>query len=150
MRRSYPRRSWRINGTEYKSRYEYDIAVDLISRGVEFEYEAKAFNYTVQVTHGYCPECGTKPAVVDRSYTPDFFLSNGVIVEAKGRFTSAERKKHAAIREQYPDLKLYLLFAQNNLLQKGGKKKYTEWCDSKKICSAVGKKVPEEWIEEGL
>ena len=36
-----------------------------------------------------------------RSYTPDFVInSNGIIVETKGRFTPADRRKHLKIKEQ--------------------------------------------------
>jgi hypothetical protein len=33
-----------------------------------------------------------------RTYTPDFILSNGIIVETKGRFLTADRMKHLAIK----------------------------------------------------
>ena len=29
-----------------------------------------------------------------RTYTPDFLLPNGIIIETKGRFVAADRRKH--------------------------------------------------------
>jgi hypothetical protein len=139
-------KKWKFNGVDYKSRLEYDVALDLTERGVKFEYEPRQFSYTVSVTHAYCVHCGAKPAVLDRSYTPDFYLiDQDIYIETKGRFTSAERKKHAALHEQ-SGIDLRMLFASDNLLQKKGKKRYTQWCASKGIISAVGHAVPEEWI----
>jgi len=36
-----------------------------------------------------------------RTYTPDFQLPNGIIIETKGRFTAADRRKHLEIQRQY-------------------------------------------------
>jgi len=33
-----------------------------------------------------------------RTYTPDFILPNGIIIESKGMFTAADRRKHLAIK----------------------------------------------------
>ena len=38
-----------------------------------------------------------------RTYTPDFVLQNGIIIETKGRFTSADRRKHIEIKKQHRD-----------------------------------------------
>ena len=37
-----------------------------------------------------------------RMYTPDFVLPNGIIIETKGRFTVADRRKHLLIKKQHP------------------------------------------------
>ena len=39
-----------------------------------------------------------------RTYTPDFVLNNGIIIETKGRFLAADRRKHIAIKKQHPEL----------------------------------------------
>ena len=38
------------------------------------------------------------------TYTPDFILPNGILIEAKGLFETADRKKHLLIKKQYPQL----------------------------------------------
>lgn len=130
------------------SKYEHSIATDLRERGVDFDYECKSYKYIVSVPHTYCPSCGAKPACKQASYTPDFFLPNGIIVEAKGRWDSADRKKMAAMAEQYPDLDIRMLFLANNWLTKRHKESYGSWCEKKGIKYHVGKTVPQEWIDE--
>ena len=45
-----------------------------------------------------------------RTYTPDFVLHNGIIIETKGMFTSADRRKHIAIKKQHPKLDIRFVF----------------------------------------
>ena len=44
-----------------------------------------------------------------RTYTPDFVLPNGIIIESKGRFVAADRRKHVEIKKQHPKLDLSLI-----------------------------------------
>ncbi len=71
------------------------------------------------------------PYIVTHTYTPDFINpSTGEIFETKGRFTSADRSKHLAIKRQHPDLDITMVFMKPNLpLYKGSKTTYAEWCD---------------------
>ena len=147
MKRS---KTYPLHNNKFKSQFEYNIAVDLINRGVDFEYESRVLSYTIPVLHTICSKCGHSPAMVTRKYKPDFILPNGVIVEAKGRFTAAERKKHACLKEQRPDLDIRLLFMYDNYLTNKKNKSYTSWCDSKEIISAVGYSIPEDWISYSL
>ena len=39
-----------------------------------------------------------------RTYTPDFELDNGIIIETKGIFDSEDRRKHLEIQKQHPEL----------------------------------------------
>ena len=45
-----------------------------------------------------------------RTYTPDFVLSNGIIIETKGQFIAADRRKHLAIKKQHPKLDIRFVF----------------------------------------
>ena len=45
-----------------------------------------------------------------RTYTPDFILNNGIIIESKGMFTAADRRKHLAIKRQHPTLDIRFVF----------------------------------------
>ena len=38
-----------------------------------------------------------------RTYTPDFILDNGIIIETKGIFDSEDRRKHMEVRKQHPE-----------------------------------------------
>lgn len=144
------KRDLSYNGVTYASSLEVNVARDLDERGVKYEYESVRLDYTVSIPHAYCADCGGRLAHVDRKYTPDFvLLASGVIVETKGRFTAADRKKHASIKKASPDLDLRMLFSHNNLLTKGGKKRYSDWCSSKGIGYAIGMTIPEEWTYGG-
>lgn len=153
-RRRKSKNSFRVEHFDFKSGFEKTIGNDLIKKGIPFAYEAQSFKYTITIPRSVCPECGSSPSTLERTYTPDFFFQDGLIVEAKGRFTAEERKKHAAMKEQYPDMDLRLLFKSNNWLGKapkrgepiGKKKNYVTWCEAHGIQCAVGNVIPEEWL----
>ena len=71
----------------YRSGLEDNISKDLKERKVTFEYETLKIKYEVHE---------------NRTYTPDFILPNGVIIESKGRFTTVDRKKHLLVKKQHP------------------------------------------------
>lgn len=81
----------------------------------------------------------------NRSYTPDFVLPNGVIVETKGRFTYDDRMKHLWIRRQHPELDIRFVF--QSLRTKIGKSKtVVDWCKANGFVYAE-KTIPLEWYK---
>ena len=83
-----------------------------------------------------------------RTYTPDFVLANGIIVETKGRFIVSDRQKHLMIKEQHPDLDIRFVFSNpNSKLYKGSKTTYADWCDKHGFKWAK-EEIPLEWIKE--
>ena len=48
-----------------------------------------------------------------RTYTPDFILDNGIIIETKGIFDSEDRRKHMEIRKQHPELDIRFVFSNS-------------------------------------
>ena len=122
----------------FRSGFEMDTATDLTSRGIKFEYEPqdKKIHFT-------------QPAKA-RVYTPDFILTNGVIIETKGDFTSADRMKHLYIKEQHPHLDIRFVFCNcRELLVKNGRTTYAQWCRKNGFLFA-DRKVPQEWADEAL
>jgi len=116
----------------FRSGLEHKIAEKLTKQGVAYEYEARRIPYT------------GKP----HSYTPDFILPNGIIVEAKGIFSSADRAKHLLIKEQHPELDIRFVFGYaNNKLTKKSKTTYWMWCEKNGFRWA-SELIPKEWIEE--
>ena len=80
-----------------------------------------------------------------RTYTPDFILPNGIIVETKGRFVAADRKKHLLIQKQFDyDIRFVFQNARAKLF-KGAKSTYSQWCDKHGFLWAQGS-IPEEWL----
>lgn len=89
----------------------------------------------------------TRPAERAR-YTPDFLLPNGIIIETKGRFTVADRKKHLLIKEQYPELDIRFVFSNSNTrLSKSSKTSYAAWC-KKHGFIYHDKIIPQSWFDE--
>lgn len=83
-----------------------------------------------------------------RTYTPDFILNNGIIIETKGRFLAIDRRKHLAIKQQHPDLDIRFIFTNSrNKLRKGAKSSYGQWCD-KYGFRYYDRIIPEDWLKE--
>lgn len=84
-----------------------------------------------------------------RKYTPDFILlDNGIIVESKGRFVTADRQKHLLVQDQFPDLDLRFVFSNpNQRISKQSKTTYAMWCESQGFKYAK-KFIPEAWLRE--
>ena len=83
-----------------------------------------------------------------RMYTPDFVLPNGIIIETKGRFTVADRRKHILIKKQHPKLDIRFVFEnENSKLRKGSKTSYGKWCEKHGFlyCNRV---IPEKWLKK--
>ena len=79
-------------------------------------------------------------------YIPDFRLPNGVLVECKGRFTSADRTKMLRVRDQNPDRDIRLLFqrANNRLTKSKNSITYWQWADRHGFPWSEGT-IPEDW-----
>ena len=83
-----------------------------------------------------------------RTYTPDFVLNNGIIIETKGRFLPADRRKHLAIKKQHPYLDIRFVFTNSRTkLRKGAKSSYGQWCH-KYGFRYYDRIIPEEWLKE--
>lgn len=118
----------------YRSGLEEDIALQLVLNNIPVEYENLRIKYV-------------QPARI-RTYTPDFLLPNGIIIETKGRFTTADRQKHLLIQEQFPELDIRFIFSNpNNRIRKGSKTTYADWCEQHGFLYAKGA-IPQEWLEE--
>jgi len=83
-----------------------------------------------------------------RTYTPDFELDNGIIIETKGLFSAADRRKHLEIAKQHPSLDIRFVFSNANAkLYKGAKSRYSDWCNKHNFKWAH-RVIPEEWLKE--
>ncbi len=126
-----------------RSNFETKVGKDLERRGIGFKYEDKQFTYDIKPYNASCRSCGSSEVYEQRKYTPDFFLGSGVIVEAKGQWTSKERKLLVSVLKKH-DVDIRMLFMRDNWLTKRHKQRYSEWCDKRGIKWAVGS-VPDEW-----
>lgn len=61
-------------------------------------------------------------------YTPDWKIGQNKYIETKGEFTPAHRANLLAFREQYPRIKIHLVFSNaSNKLHRKSKMTYGEW-----------------------
>jgi|TARA_R100000479_G_scaffold109521_1_gene55042 hypothetical protein len=115
------------SGLEIKiSDYLKELKVKFVYEGIKIEWEDLAY----------------------RTYTPDFVLHNGIIIETKGRFTAADRRKHLAIKKQHPKLDIRFVFTNSkSKLRKGAKSSYADWC-IKYDFRYYDRIIPEDWLKE--
>jgi hypothetical protein len=102
--------------TPYRSRFQEAIAAELTARGVAFTAGTHVIEYT-------------RPQRLAK-YTPSFFLTDsGIILQAKGRFVTADRQKHILIKMQQPDLDIRFIFydARQRISAKSDTT-YADWC----------------------
>jgi len=117
----------------YRSGLEHNISIYLDEHKVKYEYE----NIKIEWED-----------LAYRTYTPDFVLYNGIIIETKGRFMAADRRKHIAIKKQHPKLDIRFVFTNSRAkLSKGAKSSYADWC-IKHGFRYYDRIIPEDWLKE--
>lgn len=118
----------------YRSGLEEDLAESLIARGVKYTYEETKIKYIQPAT--------------EHQYTADFELENGIIIESKGRFLVADRKKHLLIKRQQPHLDIRFVFSNSKQkISKASRTTYADWCNKNGFLYA-DKEIPDSWIKE--
>ncbi len=118
----------------FRSGLEEQVHREFTQHGVAVKYEdpTRKVRYVVPARPTY--------------YTPDFILPNGVIVETKGRFVTADRKKHKLIKEQFPNLDIRFVFSNpNQRISKTSRTTYADWCNTHGFKYAAAKR-PSEWL----
>ena len=118
----------------FRSGLEEETSKFLTDNGAKFTYEEMKIKYLQPAT--------------ERQYTPDFVLENGIIIETKGRFLVADRKKHILIKRQHPHLDIRFVFSNSKQkLNKASRTTYADWC-IKNGFQYADKEVPIHWIKE--
>lgn len=114
----------------FRSGFESKVAKDLTDNGVYWEYEQRKFDL-----------------VIPRSYTPDFVLGNGVVLEVKGYFDAEDRRLIKLFREQHPGVDLRMVLQKpHQKLQKGGRMDYAGWCEKYNVPWCEGPSLPQDWV----
>jgi hypothetical protein len=120
----------------YRSGLEEAVAEQLRQAGVTAEYEQEKIPYVTPAT--------------PHKYTPDFRLPNGIYIETKGRFETADRKKHLLIKDQHPGLDIRFVFTRSKTtISKASKTTYAMWCE-KYGFQYADKWIPDAWLKEKL
>ena len=117
----------------YRSGLEHKVSMALDTIRYKYDYESIKIEWE---------------DLAYRTYTPDFILNNGIIIETKGRFLAGDRRKHLAVKKQHPRLDIRFVFENSRRkLSKGAKTTYSLWCDRNKFMYA-DRVVPLEWLKE--
>jgi hypothetical protein len=123
---------WVAKKYGFKSGLEENISNQIASRGIEVKYESEKVAYIIPAS--------------EHTYNPDFKLPNGIIIETKGRFVIADRKKHLLVKQQHPELDIRFVFTNSkNKINKKSKTTYADWCE-KNGFKYADKEIPEEWF----
>ncbi len=118
----------------YRSGFEHKVSDQLKENKIKFGYETTVIDYIRPQTN--------------HTYTIDFTLPNGILVETKGRWVIEDRKKHLLIKKQHPELDIRIVFMSGNTkIRKGSKTTYGMFCDKHDIKWAE-KEIPISWFSE--
>ena len=123
----------RHNASKYKSGLEEEAVLFLKTRQKKVRYEKLKIEWE---------------DLRYRTYTPDFELDNGIIIETKGILDNDDKRKHLAIQKQHPELDIRFVFSNANAkLYKGAKSRYCDWCDKNNFLWSH-RIIPQEWLTE--
>ena len=116
--------------SKYRSGLEEKVADLLSELGISYEYESKKISYVIQ-----------------HHYTPDFILPNHVILECKGYWDAADRRKIKQVKLDNPDIDLRMVFqAPYNTITKKSKTTYAKYCEKLGIPWSSFHNIPLEWL----
>lgn len=117
----------------FRSGLEKDIAAQLRANGIDPKYETLKLPYRVE------KNC---------TYTPDFPITDKIIIETKGRFLTSDRMKMLLIKKQHPEYEFRFVFCNSNAhISKVSKTTYAKWCEQNGFKYA-DKVIPQSWIKE--
>ena len=118
----------------FRSGLEGRVAAELEAAGIEYEYESFKIPFV-------------QPAK-KRTYTPDYRLPNGIIVETKGRFMTEDRQKHLWVQAQHPDLDIRFVFSSSkSRITPRSPTTYADWC-VKNNFKFADTSIPAVWLIE--
>ena len=115
---------------KFRSKLEERVAKSLDKRKLKYKYESKKFDY-----------------IIERTYTPDFELPNGILIETKGwhRGLPEALRKLRAVKEQHPDIDLRIVWENKNM--KITKKMTAEDWSKKYGFIYYEKIIPKKWYK---
>jgi hypothetical protein len=118
----------------FRSGLEEKNAQHLKQHGIPVVFEKIKIKYVIPAT--------------ERTYTPDFELPNGIIVETKGKFEPQDRAKHLYIKLEHPSLDIRFVFQRPNTpISPGSKITYAGWAERHGFKWATGV-IPIQWTKE--
>jgi hypothetical protein len=127
-------------GKTYRSKLEVSVVKQLLKKRKELS------------TFDFKYECETIPYVQpekQRTYLPDFKIvrkdGSVLYIEVKGVLDLDTQMKMRLVKLCNPTINIAFLFQKDNLIRKGGKMRYSDWCEKYGFGWAIGD-VPERWL----
>ena len=133
---------------KYASKLEERVAKQLEEKGVKYEYEPIKLIWRDRFPRAKCSECGGTEVYQQRSYTPDFVLGNGIIVEVKGRLTRRDRRILIGVVRCNSEIDLRIIFDKDNRINKGARSRYSDWARRNNFKWSIKGEVPTEWLKQ--
>jgi hypothetical protein len=127
-------------GVTYQSDFEIKVVKQLFEKRkklatFDFKYECEKIPFTQ-------PE-------KQRTYLPDFKVvrkdGSVLYIEVKGVLDLDTQMKMRLVKLSNPTINIAFLFQKDNLIRKGGKMRYSDWCEKHGFDWAIGD-VPERWL----
>ena len=116
--------------SKYRSGLEEKVADLLSELNVYYEYESKKIPYVIQ-----------------HNYTPDFVLPNNIVLECKGYWDPADRRKIKQVKKDNPDIDLRMVFqSPYNTISRKSKTTYAQWCEKLDIPWTSYNNIPLDWL----
>lgn len=113
----------------FKGGFEPQLAKQLTNAKIRYTYETKIIPY-----------------VLTGKYKPDFILANGIIIEAKGRLYTADKRKLIAVKQQHPELDIRIVFQNaSNKMSRHTDTTYGEWATRNGFMWS-DRSIPKSWL----
>ncbi len=129
-------RSSKVNVDNVKSGFEVDTFKQL--RSNQRKFGLKELTYETEEI----------PYYIQFSYVPDFCITrkdgSKLYIEAKGWLRPEDKRKMKAVKAQYPNLDIRILFQKNNRFPRS-KTTYGDWATRIGYPYAIGT-IPEDWL----
>ena len=92
-------------------------------------------------------ECRKVFYVTEHTYTPDFELPNGVILEVKGYWAPEDRAKLKAVLKHNPELDIRMIFQRpQTRINRKSRTTYAAWCEKNSILYCAATSIPTDWF----
>lgn len=120
-----------------RSKLELQFEEILKEYEVEYGYEVTQIPYSVPAS--------------EHKYTVDFSILHGPLIEVKGYLSDhQERQKYVLLKQQYPELDLRFVFANNQKLCGGMKTTHAQWAQKHgfRYCDIKDKEQIRAWVKE--
>ena len=107
-----------LKAGEFRSKFEQTFWEENSPR-IPMKYEPFKMPFKVESTRIYKPDFVVNPRA---------FPHGSIVFETKGYFRPEDRSKMRKVKKSYPDLRIVMVFMQDNFVSKSKTMRYSDWC----------------------